>query len=381
MNPSPWSLRALLSPVATRLLIYGTNPMDLEAILARVEGKPVLNAKMLETRWLAEWERQGAQWRERAEAAREGGHVSTRSTCLFHAATCGLARYLVNTSDIGVRRAVYADCARGYRAYLESAFRFEELRVPCPGGETLPALLHLPAGEGPHPCVAVLAGLGSCKEEMHTIARALVERGIAALVPDMPGSGAALFDEGVPCTRAALESATRGLADAMASHPLLDGSRLGVSGLCMGGGYAFRAAALEGRFRFAATLFPLFIPMVDNSRIPSWMRSGAWVDFQTGGVGTDAFIASMGPGEDDTPRVPFLVVHGRHDNWMTWEAARSLLERVAHPRRDLVTIEDEPALTGGSPTTHAMPVGERMHWAVPMMADWASDRIAELSSR
>lgn len=381
MTPSSWSLRSLLSPVATRLLIYGVNPMDLEAILSRLEGKPVLNAKMLESRWLAEWERQASLWADRAAVARAGGHGATVSTCLFHAATCGLARYLVNTSDIEVRRRVYADYAGAYRAYLDAAARVEDLRVACPGGEALPAQLHLPAGDGPHPCVAVLAGLGSCKEEMNTIARALVERGIAAFVPDMPGSGAALFDEGIPCARSAIESAIGGIADAMASHPLLDGSRLGVSGLCMGGGYAFRAAALEPRFRFAATLFPLFIPMVDNSRIPQWMRAGAWVEFQTGGAGTDAFIASMGPAPTDVPKVPFLVVHGRHDNWMTWEAAKSLLDRVDNSRRDLVTIEDEPALTGGSPTTHAMPVGEQMHWAVPMMADWASERVAELPAR
>ena len=290
----------------------------------------------------------------------------------------GWARFLVNTSELETKSAVYRSFAAIYRDLLDLVpTPVEDLEIRCPGGVRIPALLHLPAGNGLHPCAVVFAGLGSCKEEMHTIARALVERGVAALVPDMPGSGSALFDNGIVCSMERIESAIAGIADAARSHRLLDGSRLGATGLCMGGGYAFRAAALDSRYRFAATLFPLFINMVDKIGIPQWMRSGPWIDYQTGGADPDAFIASMGPAPTDKPRVPFLVVHGRHDNWMTWESARSLLARVDHSRRDLITIENEPVITGGSATTHAMPVGEQMHWVVPTVADWVADRAAE----
>lgn len=381
MNKPTWSLRGLLGPVTARLLIFGVNPMDLEAVFSRLEGKPILNAKMLETRWLSEWESLAETWNNRAREAMEGGHSATAATCLFHAASCGLARFLVNTSDLETKTAVYREFAAAYRDYLDLVPGCEDLRIHCPGGETLPALLHLPAGEGRHPCAVVFAGLGACKEEMNTIARALVERGVAAIVPDMPGSGAALFDQGVPCSMKRIESAITGLADVARSHPSLDGSRFGATGLCMGGGYAFRATAIDSRYRFGATLFPLFINMTDPAGIPQWMRSGQWIDFQTGGVDTDTFMATMGPAPTDAPKVPFLIVHGRHDNWMTWDSANALLARVDNPRRDLVTIENEPVITGGSATTHAMPVGEQMHWAVPMVADWVGDRIREMGTR
>lgn len=377
MNASAWSLRSLLSPVVARLLIHGANPMDLEGVLTRVEGKPILNAKMLEARWLSEWDALVETWRARAAEALAGGHRATAATCLQHAASCALARFLVNTSDLGTKTSVYLGYEAIYRELLGVLpVPAQVLEIPCPGGETIPAVLHLPAGEGPHPCAVVFAGLGSCKEEMHTIARSLVERGIAALVPDMPGSGAALFRNGVVCSMKAIENVVAGLADAASAHPSIDASRLGATGLCMGGGYAFRAVALDERYRFGATLFPLFINMVDLVGIPQWMRSGAWIEFQTGGVDADAFIASMGPAATDRPRAPFLVVHGRHDNWMTWDSAKSLLERVDNSRRDMVAIENEPVITGGSATTHAMPVGEQMHWVVPMVADWIADRVA-----
>jgi dienelactone hydrolase len=377
-NPT-WSLRSLLSPVVARLLILGVNPMDLEGVFSRLEGKPILNAKMLENRWLAEWATLSDTWKTRAREALAAGHVRTAHTCLFHASTCGLARFLINTADLESKKAVYLDYAATYRETMDHApAPVQDIAVECPGNFRLAALLHLPAGQGPHPVAVVFAGLGSCKEEMHTIARALVDRGIAALVPDMPGCGASLFNHGVPCSMERVEQAITGLANAVQVHPALDASNLGATGLCMGGGYAFRATALDTRYRYGATLFPLFISMTDMAGVPQWMRSGPWIEMQTGTTDSDRFVASMGPASTDAPKVPFFVVHGRHDNWMTWESATALLARVDNSRRDLLTIESEPVITGGNATTHAMPVGEQMHWTVPLVADWMADRVAEL---
>lgn len=370
-----WRLRDLLSPVVARLLIHGANPMDLEAAMSRLEAQPLPNAKALETKWLAEWERSRSRWIERSEAARSKGHEATAATCMFHAATCALAKFLVNTSDLSTKESVYLEYAATFRRAMDlSPTPVEEVVVECPDGSRLAAQLHLPGGPGPHPCAVVFAGLGSCKEEMLTLARALVERNVAALVPDMPGCGATLFVHDNSCSMPRVESAIRGLADLAHAHPRLDASRLGATGLCMGGGYAFRAISVDSRYRHAAALFPLFIGMIDIGRVPSWMKSGPWLARQIGNADPDAFIASMVPAPTDRPRVPYLVVHGRHDNWMTWDAARSLLDRIEHPDKELVTIEDEPAVTGGSTSTHAMPVGEQMHWTAPLVADWIADR-------
>src|SRR5512145_1704985 len=109
MNASTWSLRGLLSPVVARLLILGTNPIDLEGVLSRLESSPMLNAKMLETRWLAEWEAQAKEWEQRAEQALARGHLRTAYVCRFYASACGLARFLINTSDMALKRSVYLD--------------------------------------------------------------------------------------------------------------------------------------------------------------------------------------------------------------------------------------------------------------------------------
>lgn len=381
MTSAPtWSLRVLLSPVVARLLIFGVHPIDLEGVLSRLEGSPLLNAKMLETRWLALWMELKEEWERRAERSLALGHRQTAAICRFHASACGLARFLINTGDIEVKRSVYLDYAVTHRRAMDLLpDPVRELRIQCSEGFELAAQLHLPAGAGPYPCVVVFAGLGSCKEEMVTLARALTQRGVAALVPDMPGSGASLFVHGVTCSMARIESAIAGLAQFVVDNPELDASALGGMGLCMGGGYCYRAAALDARYKYAAMLFPLFINMVAQGSVPEWMRSGPWTEFQMGGLEADQFIGQMGPADTDVPRVPCFVVHGRHDNWMTWDSVNALLQRVQHPHRELLTIENAPVVTGGNATTHAMPVGEQMHWVVPVVADWLTDRAAECS--
>lgn len=371
-----WSLRAMLSPVLTRLLIHGVNAMDLEGVVSRIENAPLPNAKALEAIWLREWETLASQWDERARQALSDHHRLSAHLFRMHAATCHLARFLVNTSDLQTKRIVYLDYARSYHEAMSlCATPYESFEVPLGGGNSIYTAVHLPEGPGPHPVAMVLSGLGSCKEEMNTIARALVARGVAAVVPDLPGSGETLFSTYLACTREALDRSFTALADLVEAHPALDHHRLGATGLCMGGGHAYRATARDRRYRFCGTLFPLFIDKVPEGRTPRWMREGEWYAFQTGNAPPDEFIAGMGLGSDESVEVPFLLIHGRHDNWMTLEAAMELFDRVPEPLRKLLVIETPPVLTRGAATTHAMPVGEQMHWTVPVLADWVRDQV------
>jgi 2,6-dihydroxypseudooxynicotine hydrolase len=58
---------------------------------------------------------------------------------------------------------------------------------------SLPAYLRLPDGEGPHPCVILVCGLDSVKEQELHWEEELVHRGIATLSFDGPGQGEMWF--------------------------------------------------------------------------------------------------------------------------------------------------------------------------------------------
>jgi dienelactone hydrolase len=215
-----------------------------------------------------------------------------------------------------------------------------------------------------------MSGLGSCKEEMHTLARVMAERGLSALVPDMPGCGESLFRSNLTCDAAHLSSAFRGLADFVERRPDLDPVRLGAAGLCMGGGYAYRACSEDSRYHFCVGLFPLFVDRVNDTVTPQWMKSGEWFDLQTGGKGSAEFLADVGWRDDDRIACPFFLVHGKHDNWMTLDRAMMLYQRASSPDRKLLVVDEEPAYSSGQAVTHTMPVGEQLSWIGPVVADW-----------
>ena len=66
---------------------------------------------------------------------------------------------------------------------------------------------------------------------------------------------------------------------------------------------------------------------------------------------------------------------------MSWDAAKALLSRVEHRRRDFVTIENDPEAEGGGTAIPVMPNGEQTPWVVSMASDWIVDRIRELRNR
>lgn len=127
-------------------------------------------------------------------------------------------------------------------------------------GRDVRAFLALPSGAGPHAGVVVLHEIFGLNSDMRRIAQRFADSGYAALAPDFFGgrgpkalcvaravlsirSGRGTAYEDVDAARRYLES----LAE-------VDGSRLGIVGFCMGGGFAL-LAALQGPYRVAAPFY------------------------------------------------------------------------------------------------------------------------------
>lgn len=368
-----WSIRGLLNPVITRLLIYGVNPIDVEYVLSKVESKNHLNSKSLEKSWLEEWEKKADKYTSLGvEAEKRSSSISAKEY-FFYASQCWYALFLINFSSIEEKKRVYKNYSDLYkRSMSHSTSNVEYVEIPIEGNQTLSAYLHHPQKDDGSlkNCVIIYSGLGSCKEEMNTLARPLVDRGFAVLTPDMPGNGQTLFEKGVKCRVKTLESAFTKIPDYLESRTDIKKSAFGVYGLCMGGGYAYRAASIDKRYVGCVNFFPLFISMIDQKTTPQWMKQGDWYSYQVGeNIPGQEFIEEMKALEAGNLSCPYLFVHGNHDNWMTIDLAMTLYERASGLKEKII-VEEEPVFSNQQFVTHTMPVGEQLHWIRYEAADW-----------
>lgn len=117
--------------------------------------------------------------------------------------------------------------------YVENA-----VSVPSTTGDyDIPAILTVPAGEGPFPLVVMNHGCGGSKEEnigFTYIARVLAETGIATIRFDQPGCGESTLDFTNFCYSENISNSNDCLAYALANANI-DETKLGILGYSMGG--------------------------------------------------------------------------------------------------------------------------------------------------
>jgi dienelactone hydrolase len=366
-----WSIRSLLNPVITRLLIYGVNPIDAEYILTAVENKNHLSTKSLEQAWQSEWLVKANNYLNIARQAEENKNLITAKELHFQAAQCWYAIFLINYTQIEDKKQVYSGYALQYAKMLQFfQHSAEHIIIDIGDGLKIPAYLHLPANiKEKVPCVVIFSGLGSCKEEMHTLAQPLIDRGIAVLVPDMPGNGENIYSGNVKCSYKNLCLAFTAILNYLEKREEINAAAIGNYGLCMGGGYAYHASSLDNRFKACVNFFPLLITMVDNAATPQWMKQGAGFQLQVGEKTSDAFMLEMKNLEKGALYCPYLFIHGKHDNWMKLDSALNLFDK-AKGFKEQIIIDEEPVFSNNQVVTHTMPVGEQLHWLKHVAADW-----------
>lgn len=126
------------------------------------------------------------------------------------------------------------------------------------GGLEIAANVYTPPGYDAaqaYPAIVVAHPNGGVKEQVAGLyAQRLAEQGYVTIAADAAfqgGSGGAPRNVDIPAHR--IED-IHGMADFITQYPGVDAARLGLLGICGGGGYALAAAKTDKRFRAVATL-------------------------------------------------------------------------------------------------------------------------------
>ena len=126
----------------------------------------------------------------------------------------------------------------------------ERITVPF-RGFPMPGILRKPRGVVLPPVVIMLSGLDSTKEELRSTEQLFLDRGMATLAIDGPGQGESEY--ALPI-EPAWEEVGAAIVDAILERDDLDGERIGVWGVSLGGYYAPRMASGEHRIKACAAL-------------------------------------------------------------------------------------------------------------------------------
>jgi 2,6-dihydroxypseudooxynicotine hydrolase len=140
-------------------------------------------------------------------------------------------------------------------------------------GATIPGFLRLPTGERPQagwPCVILLGGLESTKEESYGFENLCLRRGLATFAFDGPGQGEMFFDVKL---QPRFERYTSAVVDWLEGEDGVDTGRLGVLGRSLGGFYALRSGAGDERLR-AIVAWGFFHDLDDFEEMPEHTQEG-----------------------------------------------------------------------------------------------------------
>lgn len=261
-----WRLSSRLSPgrinLFLRLRTARQLPMSFRArfLAMRIPGETI-DRTLGEVRglddWMAAWNR--AAQRFLSESRREDGEGRWFEAAVARrqAAMCYHAAHFVTDTDPKTVRALKS---AGVSAFSQAIPKLmpETRRITVEWRTArLPAYFARPPQyAGPYPLVVFFNGATTTKEEMLLWADPFLDRGIAVMTVDWPGTGEATN----LLLTADCDDITDGILEFAASEPGLDVEAVTLLGFSLGGAVAIRAAALDRRIGACIAVTPPYEP-------------------------------------------------------------------------------------------------------------------------
>jgi pimeloyl-ACP methyl ester carboxylesterase len=207
--------------------------------------------------WYEVWHSRGERVAGRAKDYLASGHLVSAREALLRASTYfRMAEFYLHGNPEDPR--ILADSRASKDLYAKAAElmgpTWEPVEIPYEG-TTLPGYFYKPdESNEPRPTLVFHGGYDSSVEELYYFAAAAaIRRGYNCLTFDGPGQGMPLREQKL-YFRYDWENVVTPAVDYVLSRPDVDGDRLALKGMSLGGYLGARAAAYEPRFK-AAILF------------------------------------------------------------------------------------------------------------------------------
>jgi dienelactone hydrolase len=306
----------------------------------------------------------------KAEAAEQSGDLVTARENYFMASIhWGAAQWPLDTNDEQNRayNGRKRECYTKYAALADH--RVEAAWIPLPGGQQLPAWLHLPQGYqgGRVPVVVSLPGMDNFKEiGVAMYGDRWLSRGMAVLALDGPGQ----YESpvlGIYFSMPAWMATGPAVVNWLTGRPEIDPGRIGLSGNSFGSFFGTIAAAHEPRIRAVSVSAVCHEPgfhTIFEEASPTFKMRFMYMSGITDEAEFDKLRESMTwEGQAERIRAPYLCVAGEFDELSPLEHTDRLMRALQGPKR-LVVYQDSRHSVGNVPATNLGP------FPPVLMADW-----------
>ena len=318
---------------------------------------------------LTNWEDWLPRWSARAEIHEEMGRealaVGKGFSAADHLTTAALIYHFAKFMAVQFpdeMRATHAKAVECHRLALPHMDPpGERVAIPFEGHELF-GNLRKPVGVENPPVVIMVPGLEATKEEIFGYTPALLARGMATLPIDGPGQGEAEYDLPI---RGDYEVVAAAIIDWIESRSDLDGNRVGMFGVSLGGYHAPRAASFEKRIKACVAISGAY-DWAENWDKKSDLNREVFRIRSHAKTLEDAHVN----GKTLTLRecaknitCPIYIIAGGLDRITAVEAANQLAADVAGPK--IVSIVED-----GNHVCHNRPYKVR-----PQTADWLAEQL------
>lgn len=320
---------AAVSHWAPRFVANGVPLSDFQEVAAEVESWE---------QWCPAWSARAAGHEDLGRRALDEGRALSAGTHLTTAAVCYHFGKFLFVQDVPVMRAAHEHavaCRTQALALIEPPGERVEIAFE---GAALVGNLRRPRQVEKPPVVVMVMGLDSAKEEMGAYEDLFLARGMATFAFDGPGQGEAEYDLPI---RGDYEVPVAAVIDALEQRDDVDGDRIALWGVSLGGYYAPRAAAHEPRVRACVSLSGPFAWGDAWDRLPDLTREAFRVRSHLASWDDAAEHARTLTLADAAPNIhcPLFVVAGKLDRLVPYQAAERLVAEAAGPT-ELLMIPD-----------------------------------------
>jgi len=340
-------------PRFPRIVAAGVDYNDLMRIVQRCETN--------HEDWGKVWEEFGAVHEGIGdEALREGrtitaGEAFARSAVYFHVAQA------TNHHDLPEKERLQRRQHYAYRKAMPY-LRPPVLALDIPyKGASFPGYLRMPEGAtGPVPCVILLAGLDSTKEELACYELAYLQRGMATFVFDGPGQSLTRIQFPLVPN---IEWSIGAILDTLSRRKDIDASRFAIWGRSVGGYMAPRAAAFDPRLKACVSIGGFYDWPWERFRQASREEFAMVTHAKNLDEAEKIAKTFTLKGIMEKVKVPLLIVHSQGDVVCRYEEAERMAREAGGPTR----LELYP---DGNHVCDNIPYKVR-----PLMADWMARQL------